>query len=307
MLKICIILLCIGQLVAASPQKKYHAGVEQFFAKEQKAARAMVYEVKDAKFSRSSFDALARALKLDPGKTVETETQTRAGNRESRFLQYDDDLKEYYFCDFSVKGLRAGDCADTARFRMQSDAFVQKYIANAKAQYQYVLRNLELVSENGNPQLEYVEFRFVRMLNERYISDLSNYVTLRVGEGGKIRSIRYAESRLLPLKYCDRQLKSQKYKERLNRVLDDTLSQHLPDGRKARWKSVAVGVAGNTYYSVQRNGTTVLEPFVDFHTTNVNEDGSEVLTKISLPVSLQPFDTISSNDFDDYTVPECTH
>lgn len=315
-----LVLFLLCSIVLSTPYTK-NEKVQSFMnkAKAQKK-RDMIYEVKDKVFDQKKFEVLAKVMGLKDEKILKTDTIVKVSSSKGDFLDYSENFKEYMYYSPTVLPLNKSDILDTSIYTSRISDFVVKNFNDGQHEYRLVSQNYELESdENHYEALRFITYRFVRYFNDRYIADMCDFISIRVGQSGGIAEIRHTESKFVPSGLCQKQLKPQMYdkylskeidkissatKNRVNVNLSGIASSDI-DGFSV--DSVNIVSAGNVYYKVLNNGTYYLKPCVDFHAI-YNETGRKnghKSSRITIPVSIDENDTIPESDVDSYSNSQC--
>lgn len=222
--------------------------------------------------------------------------------RKKQFLVHDGSKSLIYYSNGSVKGLNDIDLGDTAKLRKNPDQFLLEILGNEAVDYKFVNCEYEISCTDDNPvrQLDYITYRYVKVLDNRLILDNTNHVRITIGNNGQISRFEAIVPKLKKHKMIKRELNASKISKYLYKHLNSYKYTHTPSDEKIDWKEIKICDGTDSYIASNHGTKKYLIPHVTFFTKNIFANGDSTKSIIHLTMNAEEIPNIGKDDIIEY-------
>jgi len=220
-------------------------------------------------------------------------------DEKSRYLAIDKFNGAVTYIDNKLDGLADQDRADTSKLRQIANGLLVEILGEESKQYRFINNAYEYIitKDDMKEKLNFITYRYVRVLDERLVLSSENYVLFTLGKNGTPSEIRVAAPNFLKEDNVKKGISvksSSKYVER--RIRDDIVPSYYRPVVNSNLKSIKISRATESFFPVTKGNRTFLIPHFSFVTELLFENGESFPQEIHIPVDIRYIENVNPND-----------
>jgi hypothetical protein len=271
-----------------------------------KNVRPALYEIQSKIFTAGEVQAhldcmTSRGFSWNINETVNGSVMYRNETR-GQYLIHDPKTSGCSFWNREVPPLDRNTAVDTTALQAKADGFLQDFLGADAANFKFVNKEYQFGGTAADPakRVEYLAFRYVRVLDGRLVLDNTCQARITVGDKGAISRFDIRTPRLVKSKDLTKELKAGSIGAYLTNKINSDKYSHTPDGETIAWKSVNVVDGTASYFSEIRGSKRYLIPSSTFYAINQFQDDKTIGSTINISMDGESIPNVKDEDVIDY-------
>jgi hypothetical protein len=282
-------------------------GKAQTYISNAKNTRPAIYEIRSKTFSPAEIKAhldvmAAKGFSWDVTETVHGKIMYR-NKAKAQYLIHDFNNSSCSFWNREIPPLDSKTPVDTPMIQAKADAFLLEFLGPDAANFRLVNKEYlfgSTATASAEKRVEYLVFRYVRVLDGRLVLDNTCHARITVGDKGVISRFDIRTPELIRAKDLNKELKAGTINAYLTKKINSDKYSRMPDGKTIAWKNINVVDGTASYFSEIRGSKRYLVPGSTFYAINQFPDDKIIGSTIHVSMDAENIPEVKDDEIIDY-------